>query len=177
MREFPVRNLTVDSLMARTGLARASFYGYFRDRSQLIIKLTERLGQRNRAIADPWISGRDSISDLRGVISDLVKFYETEGHLLRALSDAARSDRSIEASYRRMLDSLIGAVAGKIRTEMDRGATPIENSDIREIATALLLMNEGYLIEKLVHQPQSQRKVVAQTLLTIWLRVLYGIER
>ena len=30
LREFPVRDLTVDNLMARTGLSRASFYGYFR---------------------------------------------------------------------------------------------------------------------------------------------------
>ena len=75
-----------------------------------------------------------------------------------------------------MLDSLIGAVAEKIRTEVDRGTTPIKNNDPREIATALLLMSEGYLIEKLVRQPQAPRKVVAQTLLTIWLRVLYGSE-
>ena len=38
-------------------------------------------------------------------------------------------------------------------------------------------MNEGYLIDKLGRQPQAPPKVVANTLLTIWLRVLYCIER
>ena len=176
LREFPLRDLTVDNLMDRTGLSRPSFYGYFRDRSQLIINLTERLGERNRAMADPWISGRESVSDLSGAIRDLAQFYVTEGHLLRALSDAAGSDRLVELSYRRLLDSLIEGIAEKIRTEVDSGTTPIKNYDPREIATALLLMSEGYLIEKLGRQPQAPPKVVANTLLTIWLRVLYGSE-
>src|SRR5208283_542099 len=155
LREFPLRELTVDNLMTRTGLARPSFYGYFRDRTQLIVKLTERLGQRNRAIANRWIEGRESIEDLRAVMRDLAEFYATEGHLLRALSDAARNDRLVEVSYRRMLDSLIEPVARKIRTEINGSGTPIEDGDPREMATALLHMNESYLIEKLGRQPQA----------------------
>lgn len=175
LQEFPLRELTVDNLMERTGLSRSSFYGYFRDLSHLIIKLTERLGQRNRAMGDPWISGHESVSDLSTVVRDLAEFYRTEGHLLRALSEAASTDRLVEDSYRAMLDSLIDRTAEKIRTEMETATAPIKDRDPREIATALLLMNERYLIEKLGRQPQAEPRVVADTLLTIWLRVLYGI--
>ena len=48
LREFPFREMTVDHIMAGTGLSRPSFYEYFRDRSHLVIKLTERLTDPQR---------------------------------------------------------------------------------------------------------------------------------
>lgn len=175
LRELPVWELTVDSLMARTGLARPSFYEYFRDRSHLIVKLTERLGAQNRAIADRWLAGHESHSDLRKSIRDLAELYASEGHLLRALSDAAGSDRIFEISYRRILDSLIAAIARKVRTEMEAAVATV--TDAREVATALVLMNERYLAVKLGRRPQVKTKIVAETLTAIWLRVLYGIAQ
>src|SRR4029453_10205769 len=44
LREARFSALTVDELMSRTGLSRASFYVYFRDRHHLIMRLTERIG-------------------------------------------------------------------------------------------------------------------------------------
>ena len=177
LREFPLREMTIDNVMSRTGLSRPSFYEYFRDRNHLVIKLTERLGARNRTIGEPWLRGQESVEDLRRAMYDLAEFYVTEGHLLRALSDAATSDRQVEISYRKMLDWIIEGTAQRIRTEMERGTIAIKDLAPREIATALLLMNERYLIEKLGQKPQADPKVVADTLLAIWLRVLYGVAQ
>ncbi len=105
----------------------------------------------------------------------LPSFTTSEGHLLRALSEAAGSDQTVELSYRRMLDSLIFAIARKVRTEMEAGLTTV--TDPLEIATALVLMNERYLVEKLGRRPQAKTKIVADTLTAIWLRVLYGIAQ
>jgi AcrR family transcriptional regulator len=177
LRKFRFRELTVEKLMTRTGLTRSSFYYHFRDQGHLVIKLTERLGQRNRALAERWVAGHESVPDLCGVIRDLTDFYVSEGPLLRALSDAASNDHLVEVAYRQMLDSLIQATAEKIRVEMECGTTPIKDLAPREIATALLLMNEAYFIEKLGRQPQAKPTVVAHTLQTIWLRVLYDVEQ
>ena len=169
--------MTIDDIMSRTGLSRPSFYEYFRDRNQLVIKLTERLGARNLAIGETWLRGQNSIEDLRSVMLSLAELYVTEGHLLRALADAATSDREVEASYRKMLDWMVDGIAQKIRTEIERGAITITDLEPREIATALLLMNERYLIEKLGSRPPADPKTVAETLLAIWTRVLYGAAR
>lgn len=174
LREFPFREMTVDDVMSRTGLSRPSFYEYFRDRSHLVIKLTERLGVRNRAVGDPWVRGQGTGDELRRALGDLAELYVTEGHLLRALSDAAISDRQVELSYRKMVDSLIEGTTQRIRAEVERGAITMSDLEPREIATALLLMNESYLIEKLGRRPQADPKVVAETLVAIWVRVLYG---
>jgi AcrR family transcriptional regulator len=178
LREFPYREMTVDDVMSRTGLSRPSFYEYFRDRSHLVLKLTERLGARNQANGEPWLYGQESVSDLRAVMRSLAELYVTEGHLLRALSDAAASDHRVEAGYRKMIDSLIENAAKRIRTEMERGTIALgDHIDPHEIATALMLMNERYLVERLGRRPQADPKLVAETLLAIWLRVLYGVSQ
>jgi len=169
--------MTIDGVMSRTGLSRPSFYEYFRDRNHLVVKLTERLGARNRAIGEPWLLGQDSVEDLRRAMRDLAQFYVTEGHLLRALSDAATGDRQVETSYRRMTETIIDGVAQRIRADVARGRIALNGIDPHNIASALILMNEGYLIEKLGRQPQADPAVVADTLLTIWLRVLYGVSQ
>ena len=175
LKEFPFRDMTIDEVMARTGLSRPSFYEYFRDRNHLVIKLTERLGARNLAINEQWFGGQDSVEDLRRALHEVVEMYMTNGHLLRALSDAATNDRQVEVSYRKMVDSVIDGTAQRIRGDAARGAIALNNHDPQEIASALLWMNERYLIEKLGHRPQADPKVVAETLLAIWLRVLYGV--
>ena len=175
LREFPLREMMVDDVMARTGLSRPSFYEYFRDRNHLVIKLTERLNARKLALSERWFGGQDAVEDLRRAMHEIVEMYVTHGHLLRALSEAATNDRQVEASYRKMLDSVVDGTAQRIRGDAARGATALNGLDPREIAAALLWMNERYLIEKLGRQPQADPKVVADTLLAIWLQVLYGV--
>src|SRR5215210_9161859 len=43
LRERPFRELTVDEVMRRTGLSRPSFYVYFKDRHELVLRVVEHL--------------------------------------------------------------------------------------------------------------------------------------
>ena len=175
LRELPVWELTVDSLMARTGLARPSFYEYFRDRSYLIVKLTERLGAQNRAIADRWLAGHESHSDLRKSIRDLAELYASEGHLCGLCRMPLAATEYSKLAIGGYWIVLIAAIARKVRTEMEAAVATV--TDAREVATALVLMNERYLAVKLGRRPQVKTKIVAETLTAIWLRVLYGIAQ
>ena len=169
--------MTVDNVMSRTGLSRPSFYEYFRDRSHLIVKLAERLTLRNQSLSAKWFTGPDPVEGLRRSTRELVEWYVTHGHVLRALVDASHNDEKVEASYRETFDAVIDATAQRIREFVASGATVLDGLDPREIAAALLWMNERYLIEKLGHRPQADPKVVTDTLVAIWLRVLHGIGR
>jgi len=111
LKQSPFREMTIDNVMARTGLSRPSFYEYFRDRSHLVIKLTERLTELNDAIAERWFSGQDPVEDLHRTTGELVEMYVTHGHLLRALADAANNDAKVEAVHRKMFASVIDATA------------------------------------------------------------------
>jgi TetR/AcrR family transcriptional regulator, ethionamide resistance regulator len=177
LREFPFREMTVDNVMARTGLSRPSFYEYFRDRNHMVVKLTERLTERNDAITERWFNGQDPVEDLRRTTRELVEMYVIHGHLLRALSDAASNDARVEAVHQKRFASLIEVTAQRIVDHVASGATALEGLDPKEIAGALLYMNERYLIERLGQRPQADPKVVADTLVAIWLRVLHGVTR
>jgi AcrR family transcriptional regulator len=177
LREFPLRDMTVDDIMSRTGLSRPSFYEYFRDRNQLVIKLAERLSGQNATIAEKWLTSDNPLEDLGPVTSEIVELTVSQGHLLRALADAANSDHQVEATYRRETQTAIDKLAQRIRDDTARGLIKLDGIDTQHIATALIVMNQAYLIETLGRRPQADPKVVAETLIAIWTRVLYGISR
>jgi hypothetical protein len=52
----------------------------------------------------------------------------------------------------------------------------IDQLHARQTATALLLMNERYLMDTLGRVPQADAKMVAETLDRIWVRTLYGTD-
>lgn len=173
LKEHPFREMTVDDIMARTGLSRPSFYEYFRDRHHLVMKLTERLGEWTYSMSERWLGGiEDSVEALKTGTEKLVELYAQRGYLLRALADAAIHDKQVEIAYRKMIAGFIDATAARIRSGIDRGA--IKHLNPEEVATALVLMNERFLIEKLGHDPQGEPGLVVETLLTVWSRVLYG---
>ena len=100
--------------------------------------------------------------------------YVSHGPLLRALSDASHADAEVEARYRENFAHTIEETGRRISEFVSRGAMSLEGLDPNEIATALLWMNERYLVERLGRQPQADPKVVIDTLVAIWLRVLHG---
>jgi AcrR family transcriptional regulator len=177
LREHPFRDMTVDNVMARTGLSRPSFYEYFRDRSDLIVKLVDRLYERDRALSAMWFTDSDSAEGIRHTVRELVQSYVSHGPLLRALSDSTHVYENVEERYREGFRTTVGDIARRIREFVANGEMSIEGLDPPEIAAALVGMNERYLIEKFGRDSKADPRVVTDTLVAIWLRVLHGIPR
>ena len=90
LREKPFRELTVDDLMRRTGLSRPSFYVYFRDRHDLVLKVVEHIGGELFAMSERWYAGTgDGPALVREAIDGVVGVFAEHGPVLRALADAA----------------------------------------------------------------------------------------
>jgi AcrR family transcriptional regulator len=173
LREKPFRDLTVDDLMRRTGLSRPSFYVYFRDRHDLVLKVVEHIGGELFAMSERWYSGTGEGSALvREAIDGVVGVFAEHGPVLRALADAAADDPDVDEVYGQLVTSFVDATAEHIEREVAAGR--ILPLDPKETATALVWMNERYLTLTLGREPTTERAVVAQTLHTIWSRVLYG---
>ncbi len=93
LREQPFRELTVDEVMKRTDLSRPSFYVYFTDRHQLVLKVVEHLGSELFTMSDRWLSGSGEGPDLaRQALDGIVAVYVEHGPVMRALADAAADD-------------------------------------------------------------------------------------
>ncbi len=173
LRERPFCEMTVDRVMERTELARPSFYEYFRDRYHLLTKLYERLGDLSCQVAEIWLSGaNEAVEQIRAGVEIFVRLYLERGFLLLAIADAATNDKRVEAAHREFLDRIITSVAERMRAGL--GSDMIKGLDPKELATALVLMNERYLVEKLRSGQQVDPAVAAETLFIIWKRVLYG---
>jgi len=95
LEEHPFREMTVESVMVRTGLSRPAFYAYFRDRYDLVTRLLEGVGGLLFALDWHWLSGEASRGreEAWEVLADALRagsrtFVEYEP-VLRAIADAA----------------------------------------------------------------------------------------
>jgi TetR/AcrR family transcriptional regulator, ethionamide resistance regulator len=173
LRERPFRELTVDEVMRRTDLSRPSFYVYFRDRHHLVLRVVEHLGAELFAMSDRWLRGTGEGPQLaREALQGVVEVYAGHGPVMRALADAAADDPGVEEAYTAIVQSFVDATARHIEEEIAAGRIlPLDPS---ETARALVWMMERYLNLSFGTEPATPPQAVADTLVTIWTRVLYG---
>ena len=173
LRERPYRELTVDEVMRRTDLSRPSFYVYFRDRHELVLRVVEHVGAELWSISERWYTGDgDGQGRARRSIERVVAVFAEHGPLLRALADAAADDPEVDRVYTSLVDAFVGVTARHIDREMAAGRVlPL---DPAETAKALVWMMERYLVRSLGSATPGRRESAAETLGTIWVRVLYG---
>jgi TetR/AcrR family transcriptional regulator, ethionamide resistance regulator len=173
LRERPFRELTVDEVMRHTGLSRPSFYVYFSDRHQLVLKVVEHLGGELSTMSDRWVRGiGEPLTLAHEALEGIVAVFAQHGPVMRALADAATDDTSVEAAYAAVIQGFIDVVSGHIASEIEAGRilplNPVQT------ATALVWMTERYLMLSLGREPLTPEDVVFDTLWTIWTRTLYG---
>jgi TetR/AcrR family transcriptional regulator, ethionamide resistance regulator len=173
LRERPFRELTVDEVMRRTELSRPSFYVYFRDRHDLVLRVVGRLESELFTMSDRWFRGSgEGRETAREALDGIVEVFAEHGPVMRALADAATDDPRVEEAYGALVQRFVDATARHIDGEMSAGHVLPLNAG--ETARALVWMNERYLNESLGREPYANPRTVADTLLTIWTRVLYG---
>src|SRR4051812_28369731 len=158
--------------MRRTGLSRPSFYVYFRDRHQLILRVVDHIGDELRTMSQRWYTGAgDAPAQAREAMEGFVEVYVEHGPVLRALADAATDDPEVERVDGGLVKSFVDVTHRHIDAEMAAGRVlPL---DAAETAKALVWMMERYLNRSLGQARGTRSEVVADTLTTIWTRVLY----
>lgn len=176
LAERPFAELTVDEVMARTGLSRPAFYVYFRDRHSLATRILERVGAELFEIDRGWLEAADGNSRLmvRETLSAGATFFARRGTLLRAIADAAGSDPEVERLYR---FGLLMQFAEAVTRRIERGIAEGEMlpvPDAAAVAQALVLLTERYLLDTVARDPSLDHGLIVEALALIWTRTLYG---
>ena len=176
LRERPFRDLSVDELMSRAGMRRSSFYTYFKDRSELVVRLIARIGGEMLAVADRWLAGpsENEVEDVREALREVIRIYAEHGPVLAAIAEAAHHDDEVERVFGGQLENFRAAVATRIRSEKRAGRSTVTNPE--QAARALVLMTERFLAQRLGREPQDRPLGVAKVLEQIWIRTIYGAE-
>jgi AcrR family transcriptional regulator len=174
IRERPLREITVATIMSRTGLKRPAFWTHFRDLNEVIIRIAERIGQELVGAGEQWLDGSSaSEQDLIGGLERATRVYAEHGAVLRALADAVPSNAQAEQAYVGIVERLATAVAARIETEQAAGSIP-GHLDPAETGWALIWLNERYLYHAMARQPRPDVDAMVRTLSQIWLATLYG---
>ena len=132
----------------------------------LLEQLEDELWQAASAWTDETAVGPEALGLAVGSVVDV---WGRHGPVLRAIVEAGLTDPRVAGLWREgVVERFAEVIANGIAATTDTDA-----ADAYELAIALLLLNERYLMDRLGRTPQADPNIVAATLRTIWTRTLY----
>jgi len=171
----PFRELSVNSLMASTGLSRAAFYQYFEDIHKMMETLLHMLAEEIFASANIWLEGvGDPVALLNESFQGLTQSCYQHGPFLRAVADASTTDERFEKSWGQFLSGFDDA--GNARIQADQAQGLIATFDTRPVIFALNRVNAYTFIDAFGQRPRKQPKPIQEALARIWVSTLYGAQ-
>jgi AcrR family transcriptional regulator len=174
IRERPFREVTVQRIMLRTGLARPAFYVHFRDLGDVLLRVAERIRIDFEQASARWLAVPGGTQDdLLDAIEQAIGVYARNAALLRALADAAPTDARAEAAYFGIVEALAAEVAERVHGEQEAGRITAL-LDARQTSRALVWMNERFLYQSFSSATSADVRSVSAVLGRIWIATLYG---
>ncbi|GGK69775.1 TetR family transcriptional regulator [Sphaerisporangium melleum] len=113
--------LSVERIASQAGLSRSTFYLYFRDKTELILRLTASLKSGTFEVGRDW--GPDGPADGLTWLGDaylrIIRHYRSRPGTYAAIMEVAGYDRTVrealEAGQRRFIDRVAGHLAEEQR--------------------------------------------------------------
>jgi AcrR family transcriptional regulator len=171
----PFREMTVNELMASTGVSRSAFYQYFNDLNDVMESLLKILQEEILNVDESWLMGVGDPADLlRETLSGLVDVCYERGPFLRAITDAATTDTRIEEAWMDFLSSFDNAGTPVIEADQKQGLIPA--FDVYPVIFALNRLNAYTLTHAFGQHPRKPKEPVLEALERIWISTLYGSE-
>src|SRR5512134_990691 len=134
-------DLNVERIATRAGISRTAFYFYFRDKRELLMRLTEDVNDLLYAQADIWWSGSgDPAAEMREALARIAGAYDEHGVLLRAIVEVSATDEEIAAFWRGLVGRFVDATRRRIERERAAGRAAV--ADPQATAFALCWMTE-----------------------------------
>jgi len=166
-------DLSVERIAMGAGISRTAFYFYFRDKRELLMRLTEGVSEVLYAEADGWWSGDgDGVTELERALRQILSTYREHGALLRAVVETAAYDEPVAQFWRALMGRFIEATRTRIEREQAAGragAMPAE-----ETAFVLVWMTERACYQQLVREGDVEDEALVVSITGIWRRAVYG---
>ena len=93
---------------------------------------------------------------------------------MRAIDDAAATDKQLEKAWLQFFDQFDDAVTARIEADQEQGLIP--SFDARPVAIALNRLDLYTVIEAFGQRPRRQPEPVREAWTRIWVSTLYGSE-
>jgi len=164
--------LSVERIAKEAGISRTAFYFYFRDKRDLLMRLTEGVSDELYAHAEGWWGSEDDGPPaLAEALRAVVAVYAAHGVLLRAVVEASTYDEQVGAFWRALVGRF--AEASRLRIEAEQAAGRAAGLDPAATAFALVWMTERTMYQHMV-QRIGREDALVEALTGIWARAVYG---
>jgi AcrR family transcriptional regulator len=161
--------LNIERIAKRAGISRTAFYFYFRDKRELLVRLTGGVNEELLATAQTWWSGD---ADIREALAGIAELYREHGALMRAAVEVSTYDEEVAVFWRALVGRFVEATRQRIEAEQAAGralAIPAHAT-----AMALTWMVERSFYEQLVQNQPVDVDDLVDSLATIFTRSVYG---
>ena len=170
---FAFADLKIDRIANRAGISRTAFYFYFRDKRDLLMRLTQDIANVLYTEAEVWWSADgDPAEAMREGLSRIVAVYEAHGRLLRAIVEASTYDEPVGVFWRALVGRFVEATRRRIEREQESGRAP--SYDAEQTAFLLIWMTERSCYERLVQDKPLDDPELLDALAGVWIRGVYG---
>lgn len=161
-------DLTVERIAARAGRPRTAFYLYFRDKRQLLMRLTERVATIFYEQAEGWWAGEGGADELRVALERIMTTYREHASLMGAMVEASGYDERINGFWRTVIDRFVVATRDRLVRE---GASPQEAA---AKAFTLVWMTERVNYQQLAAGEPLDTEDVRAAVVEVWQRSVYA---
>jgi AcrR family transcriptional regulator len=162
--------LSIERIAAAAGRSRTAFYLYFRDKRDLLVKLTENVAGELYEIAEGWWSGEDGRRDLHDALTRILSTWRDHADLLRAVVEASTYDEEIGEFWRGIVARFIDQTEARLIQE---GEDP---AHAKGKAFSLVWMTERACYQQIARDGNLTDAGLIDAQHEIWERSIYGAE-
>ncbi|MHB8690831.1 MAG: TetR/AcrR family transcriptional regulator [Solirubrobacteraceae bacterium] len=157
----PFADLGIEQIVRRAGFSRPTFYTYFRDKRELILRLGDELKNALAAAADPWLTSEHG--QTRETLNAVLAAFRAHREALAAITEAATYDPDVRAFWRGFNERFAA-----IATERIASSVPsIDREHAAARAYAVVWMTERSLTEHLAN-PTRDEDALLDELTLFW---------
>ncbi|WP_327686332.1 TetR/AcrR family transcriptional regulator [Streptomyces sp. NBC_00467] len=167
--------LSVEHIAQAAGISRSTFYLYFRDKVDVLLRLSGSFKSESYAIAAAWKpSGPDGgLEGLARTYEQILGYYRKHSALLSAINEVAAYDLTVREAWNAYQNQFVDNLIAILREEQKAGRT---STDIDpELAATVIVRGGGQVIARQVAGADGadDSEVARELALGYW----YGVYR
>ncbi|MEB3031879.1 TetR/AcrR family transcriptional regulator [[Mycobacterium] nativiensis] len=163
----PFAEISISRLVREAGLARATFYLYFPDRSAFVLRLIDYVHDSlARPLSALWSTALLNRQTLEAAMLEYVTIFSTEYAVIAAVVETASSDPAVGSTIDANMRTYISESAKVIEAAQAKGDICAELSAF-ETAAALVWMSERACYQLADTRDADAHRRLAHTLATI----------
>ncbi|OBH11119.1 TetR/AcrR family transcriptional regulator [Mycobacterium sp. E1747] len=169
--------ITVDDILAESGVARATYYANFKAKSELLLEVAADLYRDALVAAGPWwqLKAGASRGDLMDALGGVFDLYLPNKFTMAALTEASAYEPEVQGQVQRLQRGSIVRLERHIR-EGQRGGTIRGSLYPKEIAGWLIWMVERGLYQMATSANARQQRRLLESLTDIVWHTLYDMH-